>query len=101
MPADSAIRRSLEEYIRRRVSEIPDEIANVHSKTRQVWKCENEADFLYGYFVGRIEEGAMRYLLKATKSSLGIYSDPFEIRSLIEAHKSQLSDAVRKSLGTI
>lgn len=91
---DSSIRRSLDEYIRRRIAEIPDEIRQSHAKSGQIWKCKSEADFLYGYFVGRIEEGAMRYLLKATKASLGTYADPFEMRAVIEGHKKELYDAV-------
>lgn len=95
---DSSIRRSLDEYIRRRIAEIPDEIRQAHLKSGQVWKCQSEVDFLYGYFVGRIEEGLMRYLLKATKASLGTYSDPFEMRAVIEGHKKELYDAVRAGI---
>lgn len=95
---DSSIRRSLDEYIRRRIAEIPDEIRQSHAKSGQVWKCQSEADFLYGYFVGRIEEGLMRYLLKATKSSLGTYSDPLEMRAVIEVHRKELCDAVRAGI---
>jgi hypothetical protein len=100
MLADSSIRRSLDEYIRRRILEIPDEIKQAHMRTRQAWKCDYEVDFLYGYFVGRIEEGAMRYLLKATKTSLGVYSDPFEIRAVIESHRNEIIEAVRSSVNT-
>lgn len=99
MLADSNIRRSLDEYIRRRIVEIPGEIRQFHPKTSQVWKCDMEEDFLYGYFVGRIEEGAMRYLLKATRASLGAYSDPLEIRAAIETHRKELQGAVRSGLG--
>jgi len=99
MLADSNIRRSLDEYIRRRIAEVPSETRQAHLNTSQVWKCQNEADFLYGYFVGRIEEGAMRYLLKATRASLGIYSDPFEIRAAIESHRKELYAAIKAALG--
>jgi len=39
---------------------------------------------LYGYYVGKIEEGALRYLLKATRASAGGYVDTFDIRGVIE-----------------
>ncbi|MEM4392128.1 MAG: hypothetical protein QXG67_05015, partial [Candidatus Nitrosotenuis sp.] len=98
MLADSSIRRTLDEYIRRRIMEIPEEIRQAHMRTKQAWKCDHEVDFLYGYFVGRIEEGVMRYLLKATKTSLGTYSDPFEIRAVIESHKNEIIKAVKSSI---
>jgi len=58
MLRDSSIRKSLDEYIKRRIQEVPIEIKQTFLKTKQVWKCENEFDFLYGYYVGKIEEGA-------------------------------------------
>lgn len=98
MFAGSSIRRSLDEYIRRRIAEIPNEVRAAHPNVQKVWKCDNPADFLYGYFVGRIEEGALRYLLKATKTSLGIYSDPFELRAVIESHRREIHEAIKKAL---
>ncbi len=71
MLRDSSIRKSLDEYIKRRIQEIPIEIKQTFLKTKQVWKCENELDFLYGYYVGKIEEGSLHYLLKATRASAG------------------------------
>jgi len=94
---DSSIRRSLDEYIKRRIQEVPIEIKQTFLKTKQVWKCENELDFLYGYYVGKIEEGALHYLLKATRASAGGYVDSFDIRGIIEMHKNDLRDAIKRS----
>ncbi len=97
MLRDSSIRKSLDEYIKRRIQEVPIEIKQTFLKTKQVWKCENELDFLYGYYVGKIEEGALHYLLKATRASAGGYVDSFEIRGIIEMHRDDLRDAIKQS----
>jgi len=65
---DSSIRRSLDNYVKRRLREIPIELHQTLLKTKQVWKCGDEIDFLYGYFVGKIEEGSLHFLLKATRA---------------------------------
>jgi len=94
---DSSIRKSLDEYIKHRIQEVPIEIKQTFLKTKQVWKCENELDFLYGYYVGKIEEGALHYLLKATRASAGGYVDSFEIRGIIEMHRNDLRDVIKRS----
>ncbi len=98
MLRDSSIRKSLDEYIKRRIQEVPIEIKQTFLKTKQVWKCENELDFLYGYYVGKIEEGALHYLLKATRASAGGYVDSFEIRGIIEMRRNDLRDAIKRSI---
>jgi len=97
---DSSIRRSLDEYIKRRIQEVPIEIKQTFLKTKQIWKCENELDFLYGYYIGKIEEGALHYLLKATRASAGGYVDSFEIRGIIEMHRNDLRDAIKRSISS-
>ncbi len=97
MLRDSSIRKSLDEYIKRRIQEVPSEIKQTFLKTKQIWKCENELDFLYGYYIGKIEEGALHYLLKATRASAGGYVDSFEIRVIIEMHRNDLRDAIKRS----
>ena len=54
------------------------EVSQTFPDVHKVWKCENKLDFLYGYYVGKIEEGALRYLLKATRASAGGYVDTFD-----------------------
>ena len=98
MLQDSSIRKSLDQYIRQRIKEIPSEIKQTFPNIKQIWKCENERDFLYGYYVGKIEEGALHYLLKATRASAGGYVDTFEIRGIIETHKIKLQEAIEKSI---
>lgn len=97
MLRDSSIRKSLDDYVKHRIREIPIEIKQTFLKTRQVWKCDNELDFLYGYYVGKIEEGAIHYLQKATRTSAGGYVDSFEIRGIIETHRNDLLEAIRES----
>jgi len=92
---NSKIRKSLDQYINRRIKEIPTEIKQTFPNIKQIWKCKDEEDFLYGYYVGKIEEGALHYLLKATRASAGGYVDTFEIRGIIEIHKIQLQEAIR------
>ena len=91
MLQDSTIRRSLDGYIKRRIKEIPTEIKQTFPNIKKIWKCGDELDFLYGYYVGKIEEGALHYLLKATRASAGSYIDTFEIRGIIETHKRELN----------
>jgi len=95
---DSTIRKSLDEYIQRRIKEIPTEIKQTFPAIKQIWKCNDETDFLYGYYVGKIEEGALHYLLKATRASAGGYVDTFEIRGIIETHKKELQDTIKSAI---
>ena len=98
MLQDSSIRKSLDQYISRRIQEIPTEIKQTFPNIKKIWKCENEIDFLYGYYVGKIEEGALHYLLKATRASAGGYVDTFEIRGIIETHKTELTNVISESI---
>ncbi len=100
MISNSSIQRSLEGYIKRRIQDVPNEIKQSFLKTKQIWKCENELDFLYGFYVGKIEEGSLHYLLKATRASAGGYVDSFEIRGIIEMHRNELRDAIKKSISS-
>ena len=95
---DSTIRKSLDQYIQRRIQEIPTEIEQTFPAIKQIWKCKDEADFLYGYYVGKIEEGSLHYLLKATRASAGGYVDTFEIRGIIETHKKYLHDTIELAI---
>ena len=95
---DSTIRKSLDQYIQRRILEIPTEIKQTFPAIKQIWKCNDEADFLYGYYVGKIEEGSLHYLLKATRASAGGYVDTFEIRGIIETHKIDLQKAIKSAI---
>ncbi len=97
MLTNSSIRKSVEEYIKLRLREIPLELENSFFKIKQIWKCENEIDFLYGYYVGKLEEGAIHYLLKAKRSSTDDF-DSFEIRGIIETYRKQLYDMITKFL---
>ena len=97
MLTDSSIRKSVEEYVKLRLREIPSELENSFFKTKQIWKCENEIDFLYGYYVGKLEEGALHYLLKAKRSPVDDL-DSFEIRGIIETYRKQLYDIISKFL---
>ena len=100
MISNSSIQKSLEDYIKRRIQDVPNEIKQSFLKIKQIWKCENELDFLYGFYVGKIEEGALHYLLKATRASAGGYVDTFEIRGIIEMHRNELRDAITKSISS-
>ena len=99
MLQDSSIRKSLDQYIQRRIQEIPSEIKQTFPNIKQIWRCQDEQDFLYGYYVGKIEEGALHYLLKATRASAGGYVDTFEIRGMIETHKTELQNAIKDQVG--
>ena len=74
------------------------EVSQTFPDVQKVWKCENQLDFLYGYYVGKIEEGALRYLLKATRASAGGYVDTFDIRGVIETHRNDLLETLKQSL---
>jgi len=98
MLQDSTIRKSLDDYIKARIKEIPMEVSQTFPDVQKVWKCENQLDFLYGYYVGKIEEGALRYLLKATRASAGGYVDTFDIRGVIETYRNELLETLKQSL---
>ncbi|HSG83130.1 MAG: hypothetical protein ACE5RQ_00540 [Nitrosopumilus sp.] len=98
MLQDSSIRKSLDQYVQRRIQEIPTEIKQTFPGIKKIWKCENELDFLYGYYVGKIEEGSLHYLLKATRASAGGYIDTFEIRGIIETYKKDLQEAIKSAI---
>jgi len=95
---DSSIRKSLEEYVKLRIRDIPSEIHQTFPNVKQIWKCENQVDFLYGYYVGKIEEGTLHYLLKATRASIGGFTDVFEIRGIIETYQIDLKNSIEKAL---
>ena len=98
MLQNSTIRKSLDDYIKRRIKEIPTEIEQTFPNIKKIWKCNDELDFLYGYYVGKIEEGSLHYLLKATRASAGGYVDTFEIRGIIEENKIQLQETIKNTL---
>lgn len=95
---DSSIRKSLEDYVKLRIREVHSEIHQTFPNVKQVWKCENQVDFLYGYYVGKIEEGTLHYLLKATRASMGGFVDVFEIREIIETYRTDLKNSIEKAL---
>ncbi|MCE2505846.1 MAG: hypothetical protein J4F36_05140 [Nitrosopumilaceae archaeon] len=98
MLQDSTIRKSLDQYIKNRILEIDSEIKQTFPNIKKIWKCENEVDFLYGYYVGKIEEGTLHYLLKATRASAGGYVDSFEIRGIIEEHRNELYNTIKSAI---
>lgn len=98
MLQDPSIRKSLDRYVLRRIQEIPVELRQTFPNVKQIWRCKGEVDFLYGYYVGKIEEGALHYLLKATRASAGGYVDTFEIREIIEARKTELLRTISESV---
>lgn len=98
MIQNSTIRRSIDEYIKRRIQDIPTEIKQTFPNIKKIWKCDDEVSFLYGYYVGKIEEGSLHYLLKATRASAGGYIDTFEIRGIIETHKQELQETIKSAI---
>jgi len=94
---DSSIRRSLEDYVKLRIKEIPSEIHQTFPNVKQIWKCNDTVDFLYGYYVGKIEEGTLHYLLKATRASADVI-DIFEIREIIETYRAVLKNTIEVAL---
>ena len=98
MLRDSSIRKSIEEYVKRRIQDVPSEIHQTFPNVKHVWKCENQLDFLYGYYVGKIEEATIHYLLKATRASAGGFIDSFEIRNIIEMYREDLLHSIEKIL---
>jgi len=95
---NTTIRKSLDQYIKNRIKEIPTEIKQTFPNIKQIWKCNDELDFLYGYYVGKIEEACLHYLLKSTRASAGGYIDTFEIREIIEIRKKELLDTIKSTI---
>ncbi|MCE9652134.1 MAG: hypothetical protein K8Q89_03625 [Nitrosarchaeum sp.] len=95
---DSSIRKSIDDYVKLRIRDIPSEIHQTFPNVKKIWKCENQVDFLYGYYVGKIEEGTLHYLLKATRASSSGFVDVFEIRGVIETYRTDLKNSIEKAL---
>ena len=95
---DSSLRRSLDHYVKSRLKEIPSDINQTFQRTKKVWKCENELDFLYGYYVGKLEESSIHFLSKASRTSMKGRADHFEIREIIESHRQELRDLIYKTI---
>jgi len=100
MLQDSTIRKSLDNYIKSRLREIPIEVSQTFPDIHEVCECESNLDILYGYNIGKIEEGALRYLQNATRASAGGYVDTFDIRGVIEMHKDEILKALKQALKT-
>jgi len=95
---DSSIRKSIDDYVKLRIRDIPSEIHQTFPNVKKIWKCENQVDFLYGYYVGKIEECTLHYLLKATRATAGGFVDVFEIRGVIETYRTDLKNSIEKAL---
>ena len=95
---DAALRKSVELYVQNRIRDIPAEILQSPPNARKVWKCDSELDFLYGYYVGRIEEGSMHYLSRAARASAGGFVDALEMREIVETFRIPLLSAIKKAL---
>ena len=95
---DSSIRKSIDDYVKLRIRNISSEIHQTFPNVKKIWKCENQLDFLYGYYVGKIEEGTLHYLLKATRASAGGFVDIFDIRGVIETYRTDLKNSIEKAL---
>lgn len=93
---DSSLRRSVDEYIKRRIKEISLELSYQIPTVTKIWKCTNPVDFLYGYYLGKIEEGIVHYLLKATRGGT-LHIDQLEIREMLESHRSELSTIIQEA----
>lgn len=98
MITDSSIRKSVDEYVKRRLKTLPDEIAIFYPQVKKIWKCDNVFDFLYGYCVGNLEVGTMRYLLKFRRASPSTTEETLEIREMIETHRKELQETIRKAI---
>lgn len=98
MMNNSSIRKSIEAYVQQRIKEIPSDMNQAFPNIKQIWKCENQIDFLYGYYVGKIEEGILHYLLKSTRKPIGGFSDMFEIRGILETYRIDLKNSIEYAL---
>ena len=43
---DNTIRKSVDNYIKRRIKEIPTEIEQTFPNIKKIWKCNDELDYL-------------------------------------------------------
>jgi len=98
MLPNSSIRKSIDDYVKLRIRDIPSEIHQTFPNVKKIWKCENQIDFLYGYYVGKIEEGMLHYLLKSTRKPIGGFSDMFEIRGILETYSTDLKNSIECAL---
>jgi len=96
--SDSNIRKSVEEYVKRRLKELPSELKMMNPQIQQTWKFENELDFLYGYYVGKLEEATIHYLLKARRASSSVFDDTAEVKEVIEIHRQEIKEIISKCI---
>lgn len=93
MIRNSDLRRSVDEYVKRRIREATIDSSQQIQYVTRVWKCDNAVDFLYGYYLGKIEEGAIHFILKAIKGGK-FQLDAMELREIIETHKNEIRKAI-------
>ena len=74
----------------KRILEIPTKIKQIFPGIRQIWKYENEIDFM-DIMLERLRK-ELHYLLNVTRASVGGYAYTFEVRGIIETHKKDLQD---------
>ena len=95
---DSDIRKSVDEYVKSVIKDIPNELKTMYPRIKKIWKCENELDFLYGYYVGKLEASTIRYLLKARRTSSNVFEDELEIREIIETHRREIREIISRAI---
>ena len=96
MMSDVSVRKSIDEYVKRRIKELPSELKIVNPRIQQVWKFENKIDFLYGYYVGKLEEATIHYLTKSRRASSSVFDDTAEIKEVIEIHRQEIHEIISK-----
>ena len=42
----SSVRKSINDYVKLRIKEIPSEIHQTFPNVKKIWKCENPTDFM-------------------------------------------------------
>jgi hypothetical protein len=79
----------------KRIRNISSEI-QTFPNVKQIWKYNDQIDFLYGY-LGKIEEDTIHYLLKASRTTLDGF-DMFEIKRIIETYQEDLRNSINQAL---
>lgn len=93
-----AIEAGLKNKLERRLFEKIDELKELnlnHQKIKKEWNTKDSKEFLYGFFVVKIQAAIMEYFQELSEN---VPSDEEigEIKSLISSHGDKIKDALSR-----
>jgi len=76
-----------------KIKELPNLLLGIKNGMKKVWKYQDEHTFLYGWFIGRLENILYREL-KDLGGTITPEEDWFIIRDLLELRRQQITKII-------